>query len=95
MITVKGSFAGGKGGGVRGVGCVFSQGRSWEKTSVQTFSNRFLEALTEGDVPTEARRLFQYFTTLTENDRRRTLHPEIALSPRGHEEAWKHSLWEP
>ncbi len=39
----------------------------WEKTSVQTFSNRFLKALTEGAVTTEAGTLFQYFTTITEN----------------------------
>ncbi len=37
------------------------------KTSVETFSNRFLKTLTEGAITTEAGSLFQYFTTLTEN----------------------------
>ncbi len=45
---------------------VQSMGR-WGKTSVQTSSSRFLKALTEGAVTTEAGGLFQYFTTLTEN----------------------------
>ncbi len=48
----------------KGGGGVFSQ---WRKTSVQTFSNRFLKTLTKGAVTTEAGSLFQYFTTLTEN----------------------------
>ncbi len=39
----------------------------WGKTSVQTFSSRFLKTLIEGAVTTEAGSLFQYFTTLTEN----------------------------
>ncbi len=37
------------------------------KTSVETFSNRFLKTLAEGAVMTEAGGLFLYFTTLTEN----------------------------
>ncbi len=54
MITVIGWSAGGMGG-------------RWGKTSVETFSNRFLKTLTEGAVTTEAGSLFQYFTNLTEN----------------------------
>ncbi len=54
MITVNGWSAGGMGG-------------RWGKTSVQTFSNRFLKTLTEEAVTTEAGSLFQYFTNLTEN----------------------------
>ncbi len=46
---------------------MFSQWGRWGKTSVQTFSNRFLKTVTEGAVATEAGSLFQYFTTLTEN----------------------------
>ncbi len=46
---------------------MFSQWGRWGKTSVQTFSNRFLKTLTEGAVTTKAGSLFQYFTTLTEN----------------------------
>ncbi len=65
MITVNGWCAGGKGGGDR-VG-VFSQWGRLGKTSVQTSSNRFLKALTEGAVTTEAGSLFQYCTTPTEN----------------------------
>ncbi len=38
-----------------------------DESSVQTFSNLFLKALTEGAVTTEAGSLFQYFTNLTEN----------------------------
>ncbi len=55
------------GGRGKGGGWVFSQWGRWGKTSVQTFSNRFLKTLTEGAVTTEAGSLFQYFTTLTEN----------------------------
>ncbi len=35
-------------------------------TTIQTFSNLFLNILTAGAVTTEAGSLFQYFTTLTE-----------------------------
>ncbi len=37
------------------------------KASVQTFSSRFLKALTVGAVTMEAGSLFQYFPTITEN----------------------------
>ncbi len=60
MITVNGWCAGGRGGGVGERG----------KISVKTFSNLFLKALTERAVTTEAGKLFQYFTTLTENAER-------------------------
>ncbi len=52
---------------VRMRGSVFSQWKRCGKTSVQTFSNLFLETFTEGAVTLKARRLFQYVTTLTEN----------------------------
>ncbi len=42
-------------------------GGGWEKTFVQTFSNRFLKTLAEGAVTKEDGSLLQYFTTLTEN----------------------------
>ncbi len=45
---------------------MFSQWGRWGKTSVQTFSNRFLKISTERAVTTKAGSLFQYFTTLTE-----------------------------
>ncbi len=57
----------GRGGGGREIGGVSGQCGRWGKTSVQTFSNLFLKALTEGAVTTEAGSLFQHFTTLTEN----------------------------
>ncbi len=55
-------------GGVQvgGDECSVNEGE-WGKTSVQTFSNLFLKALTEGAVTTEAGSLFQHFTTLIEN----------------------------
>ncbi len=40
-------------------------GGRWGKTSVQTVYNLFLQKLIEGAVMTDARSLFQYFTTLT------------------------------
>ncbi len=49
-------------------GMSVSQWGRWERISVQTFSGRFLKILTEGAVTTEAGSLYQYFTTLTEND---------------------------
>ncbi len=49
----------------RGVVYVFSQWGRVGKTSVQTFPSRFLKALTQGAVTTEAGSLFQYFTTIT------------------------------
>ncbi len=53
-----------RGGGLEGLGvCLVKGKRLLSKLSPTVF----LEALTEGDVPTEAGRLFQYFTTLTEN----------------------------
>ncbi len=48
-------------------GLVFCQWGRLGKTSVQTFSYRFLKKMTEGAVTTEAGGLFQYFTTLAEN----------------------------
>ncbi len=45
---------------------MFSQWARWGKTSVQTFSNRFLKTLTEVAVAMEVGGLFQYFITLTE-----------------------------
>ncbi len=42
-----------------------SQWGKWEKTSVQTFPNRFLKTLTQRAVTTEAGSLFQYFTPIT------------------------------
>ncbi len=79
MVIVNGWCAGGE-GGVRSLGrCVLSQ---WGKTSVQTFSNRFLKTLKEGAVTTEAGSLYQYFSTLTENTDpllRRLLAPWSAL----------------
>ncbi len=35
------------------------------QSAVQTFSNLFLKALTEGAITTETCSIFQYFTTLT------------------------------
>ncbi len=52
---------------VRMRGSVFSQWGRCGKTSVQTFSNIFLEPFTEGAAALKAGSLFQYVTTLTEN----------------------------
>ncbi len=57
MVTVNGWYANG-GGKESGKG-VFSLWGRWGKTSVQNFSNLFLEILTEVPVTTEARSLFQ------------------------------------
>ncbi len=46
---------------------MFSQWGRCGKTSVQTFSNIFLETFTERDAALKAGSLFQYVTTLTEN----------------------------
>ncbi len=55
------------GGGREMERLVPSQWGRWGKTTVQTFSNLFLKALTEGTVTTEAGSLFEYFITHTEN----------------------------
>ncbi len=54
----------GRGARGKGVRVSVQSIRRRGKTSVQTFSNRFLKTLTEGAVTTKAGSIFQYFTTL-------------------------------